>query len=126
MNPLVAWGMAAAAVAAGWIGWGAQGLLLALTVIVFWLLLQFSRAVRVMRLAAGRPVGAIDNAVVLHSKLDKGMRLLQVIMLTRSLGRKLSDDPETFAWTDAAGDQVTVELRNGRVQSWQLRRQAAS
>ena len=126
MSPLIGWGLAVLAVAVGYASYGGPGVVLAVTVVVFWLLLQFSRAVRVMRLAAGRPVGAIDNAVVLHSKLDKGMRLLQVIMLTRSLGRKLSDDPETFAWTDAAGDQVTVELRNGRVQSWQLRRQVAS
>ena len=126
MNPLIGWGLAVLAVAVGYASYGGPGVVLAVTGVVFWLLLQFSRAVRVMRLAAGRPVGAIDNAVVLHSKLDKGMRLLQVIMLTRSLGRKLSDDPETFAWTDAAGDQVTVELRNGRVQSWQLGRQAAS
>jgi hypothetical protein len=42
---------------------------LAVTVVVFWLLLQFSRALRVMRRPPARPVGTVPNAVMLHARL---------------------------------------------------------
>jgi hypothetical protein len=102
---------------------------LAITVIVFWLLLQFSRALRVMRQAAGAPVGHVDSAVMLHTKLRTGMRLIDIIPLTRSLGQAekpqgLQDAQalESFTWTDAAGVAVRVELRAGRLQRWELQR----
>jgi hypothetical protein len=125
VNPVLGWGLAAAAVAVGWFGYGWPGVLLAVSAVVFWLLLQFSRALRVMRLAAGRPIGAIDNAVMLHARLQPGMRLLQILPLTRSLGVKVADDPETFVWTDAGGDRVRVELRGGRCSAVALERGAA-
>lgn len=125
MNPVLGWALAVAAVAAGYVGYGWPGVALAVTAIVFWLLLQFSRAVRVMRQAAGRPIGVIDNAVMLNAKLKPGMRLLDLLPLTGSLGEKLGDDPETFRWRDAGGDAVRVELRSGRVAGWQLERAAA-
>jgi hypothetical protein len=50
------------------------------------------------------------------------MRLPAVLKLTRSLGRRLAEEPETFAWMDDAGDEVEVELRQGRVTAWRLRR----
>lgn len=126
MNPVLGWGLAVVAVAAGYIGYGWPGVVLAVTVIVFWLLLQFSRALRVMRAAAGRPVGSIDNAVMLHARLKPGMRLLDILPLTRSLGQKLADEPETFVWTDAGGDRVRVELRGGRCSAFALERVPAS
>jgi hypothetical protein len=61
MNPVVGWGLAVLAVAAGWLGWGWRGVVLAVTVVVFWLLLQFSRTLRVLRAAGQRPVGTIDT-----------------------------------------------------------------
>lgn len=125
MNALIGWGLALAALAAGYVGYGWPGLALALSVVVFWLLLQFSRAVRAMRQAADRPIGHIDSAVMLHTRLQTGMRLLQVLKLTRSLGEKLGDEPETFAWRDAGGDTVQVELRDGRVSAVRLQRAAA-
>lgn len=125
MNALIGWGLAVAAVAAGYVGYGWPGVALALSVVVFWLLLQFSRAVRAMRNAADRPVGHIDSAVMLHTRLQTGMRLLQVLKLTRSLGEKIADEPETFAWRDAGGDTVQVELRDGRVSAVRLQRAAA-
>ena len=73
MNPVLGWGLAVAAVVAGWFGYGWPGVLLAVSVVVFWLLLQFSRVLRVMRMAAGRPLGVIDNAVMLNAKLRPGM-----------------------------------------------------
>lgn len=121
MNPYVGWALAAAALIAGWAGWGWQGLVLAVTVIVFWLLLQFNRAMRVMRNAAQRPVGWVPNAVMLHAKLKPGQRLLDVIVLTGSLGKKVSEAPETWRWADEAGDAVLVEVdASGRVRGHSL------
>jgi len=122
MNPVIGWGLAAAALAVGYVGYGWRGIVLGVSAIVFWLLLQFSRSLRVMRDAAGRPVGSIDNAVMLHAKLRPGMRLLEILPLTRSLGQKLADEPETFAWTDGGGDRVRVELRKGRCTAFALER----
>ena len=89
MNPILGWGLAVVAVVAGWFSYGWPGVVLALSVVVFWLLLQFSRVLRVMRRAAERPIGSVDNAVMLHAKLQTGMQLLQILPLTRSLGVKV-------------------------------------
>ena len=67
MNPVVGWGLALVAVVAGWLGYGWRGLVLAVTVIVFWLLLQFSRSLRALQRAGQRPVGTVANAVMLHA-----------------------------------------------------------
>jgi phosphatidylglycerophosphate synthase len=126
MNQFVGWALAVLAVALGYVQWGWPGVALGISVIVFWLLLQFSRALRVMKNAGAAPVGHVDSAVMLHSKLAKGMTLMQVITLTRSLGRRTSDAPETFEWTDASGVVVTVELVEGRCTTWRLTRPADS
>ena len=118
----IGWALAVAAVAVGYAGYGWRGVLLAVTVIVFWLLLQFSRALRVMRLAAQAPVGQVPSAVMLHAKLHPGMPLMAVIKLTRSLGRKVRDEPETFAWRDESGAEVEIEFAGGRCQVWRLTR----
>jgi Flp pilus assembly protein TadB len=116
------WALAVAAVAVGYAGYGWRGVLLAITVVVFWLLLQFSRALRVMRLAAQVPVGQVPSAVMLHAKLQPGMPLMAVIKLTRSLGRKVRDEPETFAWRDESGAEVEIEFDSGRCKVWRLTR----
>ena len=128
MNTALGWALVVAAFAVGYVGYGWQGVALAATVTVFWMLLQFSRAVRVLKDAGGNPLGQVANAVMLHSKLQKGMRLPQVLKLTRSLGRKLEGDAtaESYAWTDAGGDEVCVELRDGRVTRWDLKRAATA
>ena len=122
MMAWVGWALAVVAVAVGFAGYGWPGVLLALTVIVFWLLLQFSRALRALRVASGRPVGTVASAVMLHARLRVGLRLPQVLALTRSLGRRVADEPETFTWADECGDEVQVELRDGRVSGWRLLR----
>jgi hypothetical protein len=127
MNHLLSWGLALAALVAGYVGWGWPGLVLAVTVLVFWLLLQFSRALRVMRLAAGRPKGSVDSAVMLQARLQKGMRLAQVMRLTGSFGLVHSpeaDGKESFQWADTSGSTVTVHLDQGRVSTWTLKRSA--
>ena len=118
----IGWALAVAAVAVGYAGYGWRGVLLAVTVIVFWLLLQFSRALRVMRLAAQAPVGQVPSAVMLHAKLQPGMPLMAVIKFTRSLGRKVRDEPETFAWRDESGAEVEIEFDGGRCKVWRLTR----
>jgi hypothetical protein len=59
-------------------------------------------------------VGHVDNAVMLQARLKPGMLLMDILLLTRSLGQKVADEPETWVWTDAGGDRVRVELRDGR------------
>ena len=120
----IGWALAVVAIAVGYAGYGWRGVLLAATVIVFWLLLQFSRALRVMRLAARAPVGHVPSAVMLHAKLHAGMPLMEVVKLSRSLGRKVRDDPETFAWRDESGAEVEIEFAGGRCQTWRLTRPA--
>ena len=122
LNPAIGWALAVAAVAAGYTGYGWPGVAMALSVVVFWLLLQFSRALRAMRDASGRPVGHVDNAVMLHAKLRTGLRLVDVLKLTRSLGTVVTQQPEVFRWEDAAGDHVDVELQAGRISRWTLSR----
>lgn len=122
MNPIVGWSLAVIGVALAYVQYGWQGVVLAVTLVVFWLLLQFSRTMRVMRQASAAPVGHVASAVMLQAKLRTGMRLLEVLPITGSLGRKLADEPETFAWSDAGGDRVVLEFEKGRCVRWRLER----
>ena len=122
MDARLGWWIAAAALVVGWWSYGWQGLVLAATVIVFWLLLQFSRTMRLLREAANAPVGIVPNAVMFHAKLRAGMPLADVIRAAGSLGRKTQDQPETFAWSDAGDARVEVELVSGRCAVWRLHR----
>ncbi len=125
MSPLLGWGLAGAALVAGWVGYGWRGIVLALTAIAFWLLLQISRTLRTMRLASQAPVGSVASAVMLHTKLRPGMSMLAVLPLTRSLGRVEGPaDAETYRWTDAGGSSVRAVFRDGRLQRWDLERPA--
>lgn len=122
MNATIGWVLAALAVALGYVAYGWQGVVLAGTAMVFWLLLQFSRALRAMRQAGAAPVGQVPSAVMLNARLRAGLRLVDIIGITRSLGEKLADEPETFRWRDAGGVAVTVELSGGRCVRWSLQR----
>lgn len=124
MNAKIGWALAVVAVALGYVQFGWPGVLLAVSGIVFWLLLQFTQTLRVLRAAGGRPVGLVPSAVMLQARLQVGQRLLDVIRLSRSLGQKLSDEPETYAWADESGARVTVVLQQGRVSQWTLARPA--
>jgi hypothetical protein len=126
-SALSGWALAAAAVVVGYWGYGWRGVALAVTVTAFWLLLQFSRALRVLRTASANPVGQVRNAVMFHAKLHKGMRLPAMLKITQSLGRKLEGgsagaQAEIFVWADAGGDAVQVHLLAGRLTEWQLQR----
>ena len=116
------WLLALAAHIAGYVTYGWPGVAMAFSATVFWLLLQFSRALRAMRQAGAAPVGQVPSAVMLNAKLRAGLRLMDIIRLTGSLGEKLSDDPESFRWRDAGGVAVTVEMKGGRCVRWALQR----
>lgn len=124
MNPWLGWALAALFVAIAWQQYGWQGLLFAFSVVVFWLLLQFSRTLRVMRGAAQRPVGHVDSVVMLHAKLKPGLTMLQVIALTRSLGRKLDEGEDDWAWADEGGSSVTLHFAKGKLARFELDRPA--
>ncbi|OYU95325.1 MAG: hypothetical protein CFE45_19800 [Burkholderiales bacterium PBB5] len=126
MNPLIGWGLTVLGTAAGYQFFGWRGVALAVSVMVFWLLLQFSKAMRTMRAATQNPVGRVPSAVMLHAKLAKGQRLMEVLLRTRSLGDKVTELPagadEAWRWADESGASVVVHLRQGRVTDWTLRR----
>ncbi|MDH5539519.1 MAG: hypothetical protein OEY03_08955 [Rhizobacter sp.] len=126
MNPILGWSLALGALAAGWLGYGWPGLALAATVITFWLLLQFNRALRVMKDAGHAPVGHVPSAVMLQPKLKAGMSMIQLISMTRSLGRRLPGPAESFAWADAGGVELIVNFEKGRCKDWQMIRPDAS
>ena len=124
MSPQLGWLLAAVGLVAGYRAYGWPGVMLALTVVVFWLLLQFSRALRALRKAGAAPVGSLRSAVMLHAKLRKGMTLPQVLAATGSLGEKVDVPPagagESWRWRDAGGAVVTVHLKRGKVVDWSL------
>jgi len=120
-GPATGWLLAAAALAAGYVMLGWQGVLLAGTMIVFWLLLQFSRALRAVRNAADAPVGSVRSAVMLQSRLRTGMTMPQVLALTRSLGEEAAGN-DVWRWCDGGGVTVTVRFVRGRVSDWTLDR----
>jgi hypothetical protein len=122
MNAKLGWGLALLATALGYHFFGWRGVALAASGMVFWLLLQFSRAMRVMKTAAQSPVGTVPSAVMLNARLHVGMPLMDILTRTRSLGEKLADEPETWRWRDDAGDSVRVELIDGRLARWTLER----
>ncbi len=124
MNPILGWALAALLLVAGWQGYGIKGIALGVTLIVFWLILQFNRSLRVMRNAGSAPVGHVDSAVMLNSKLREGLQMLQVLALTKSLGRRVDSDREIYEWADEGGSKVVVTFTNGRCQRWQLERPA--
>ncbi len=122
MHALIGWGLAVAAIASGYALYGLPGAAMGITMVVFWMLLQFTRVMRAMRIAGQAPVGLVPSAVMLNARLHAGMRLIDIIQITRSLGEKLADEPETFAWRDESGASVQVQLEGGRVRHWTLTR----
>ena len=127
MNPVLGWTLAATAVALGWWQYGWPGVALAVGMVVFWLLLQFSRALRALKQAGSAPVGHVGSAVMFQARLKTGLTLLQVIGMTDSLGERLSaegEQPERWRWTDDGGVAVTLELQAGKLAGWALIRPA--
>ena len=113
------------ALALSWQHYGWAGLALVLGGLVMWILLHFTRALKVLKRAANRPIGFVDSAVMLNARLKKGVNLMHVVALTRSLGAQQSPkdtQPEWFRWTDASDSRVDCEFRDGKLVQWTLTR----
>jgi hypothetical protein len=122
VSVLAGWALALLAVVAGWRGWGLPGLALAFTVIVFWLLLQWSRTLRVLRRAGAAPMGRVPSAVMFHARLHAGMPMSQVVALAGSLGAPVDGQADTWRWADASGASVRLVFSKGRCRHWTLQR----
>ena len=110
-------------VAVAWRGYGWPGVGLAAGGIVMFLLLHFTRMMKVLQRASNRPVGYCDSAVMLNAKLRPGVNLLHVVAMTRALGEQLSppdEQPEVFRWTDGTASHVTCEFAQGKLVKWAL------
>src|SRR4029079_4710557 len=88
--------------------YGVAGLAFAASAIVFWLLLQFNRAVRVMKNAGASPVGHVASAVMFHAGLARGMTMLRIVTRARSLGRKGEGSDDDWRWSDDGGASVVL------------------
>ena len=124
MNSILGWTLAALMLFTAWQSYGIKGIALAVTLIAFWLILQFNRSIRVMRNAGSSPVGHIGSAVMLNAKLKAGMQMLQVLNVTRSLGRRVDPAGEVYEWVDEGGSKVVVTFAHGRCERWTLERPA--
>lgn len=112
---------------AAWRAMGWQGVMAVAGGLMMWALLHFTRLMNVMKKAAHRPIGYVGSAVMLNAKLRKGVNLLHVVALTRSLGERLSPEgaePERYRWTDGSQSHVTCEFRAGLLVQWELVRPA--
>ncbi len=110
-----------------WRQFGWAGVALAAGGVVMWILLHFTRLMHILKKAAERPIGHVGSAVMLNAKLKKGMNLMHVIALTRSLGALQTpkeEQPEIFHWTDAGQSQVACTFVGGKLQAWTLTRPA--
>ena len=108
--------IAGAALAYRSYGW--QGIVVVVSVLVFGVLLHFSRMMQVLKRAANRPIGYVDSAVMLNAKLKPGATLLHVVAMTRALGLlKSAKDaqPEVFEWTDGSQSTVTCTFVSGKL-----------
>ncbi len=122
MNPRLGWLLAAVFAFAAWRAYDLAGLAFAASAIVFWLLLQFNRAVRVMKNAAGAPVGHVASAVMFHAGLARGMTMIQIVTKTKSLGRKVEGSDDDWRWSDDGGASVLLHFEGGRLARWQVDR----
>jgi hypothetical protein len=99
------------------------GIALAVGGVVMWVLLHFTRMVTILKKAADRPIGHVASAVMLNAKLKKGVNLMHVIAMTRSLGKLLTEkdtQPEIYSWTDASESVVTCTFVGGKLIEWAL------
>ena len=108
-----------------WRAYQWPGVALVATGLVMWILLHFTRILTVLKRAADRPVGTVASAVMLNAKLRKGVNLMHVIAMTRSLGQLQSDkdaQPEVFRWSDNGQSHVTCTFIDGKLSDWVLER----
>ena len=114
-------------VAGAWHQYKWPGVAVSTGAVVMWILLHFTRMVTVMSRAANRPVGHVGSAVMFNAKLKKGVNLLHVFAMTKSLGERLSEEnaqPEIFKWTDTGDSFVVCTFKDGKLTSWEMSRPA--
>ena len=122
MSARLGWLLAAAFTFAAWRAYDLAGLAFAASAIVFWLLLTFNRAVRVMKRAGDQPVGHVDSAVMFHAGLASGMTMLQIVTKTKSLGRKIEGTDDDWRWSDDGDSHVDLHFERGRLVRWRIER----
>ncbi len=108
-----------------WRQFGWPGIAMAAGGVVMWVLLHFTRLMHILKKAAERPIGHVASAVMLNAKLRKGMTLMHVIAMTRSLGALQTpkdEQPEVFHWTDNGQSTVACTFVGGKLQAWTLTR----
>jgi hypothetical protein len=127
MQLLTRVGASALAIAGGFLAYrayGWPGIALLGGGLVMWALLHMTRMLKVLQRVADRPVGTVASAVMLHSRLSRGMTLLQVLSLTRALGRRLGDGAddtdERYQWTDSSNATVHCNFTHGKLAEWEL------
>ena len=111
-----------------WRQFGWAGIALAAGGVVMWILLHFTRLMAILKKAANQPIGHVASAVMLNAKLRKGMTLMHVIAMTKSLGALQTpkdEQPEVFHWTDTGHSVVACTFVGGKLQEWTLSRPAA-
>jgi hypothetical protein len=116
--------LAAALGYAAWTQYGGRGLLLAALMLSFWVLLQFTQLMRLLRTAAARPLGHVTDALALQARLQRGMPMAHVVRFTRSLGQRLDTAPgdtECFEWGDEHGQVLRCHFVHGRLDRFELR-----
>ena len=108
-----------------WRQFGWAGIALAGGGVVMWILLHFTRMLTILKKASDRPIGHVASAVMLNAKLKKGVSLMHVIAMTRSLGSLQSpkdEQPEIFSWSDTGQSTVTCTFVGGKLAEWTLHR----
>jgi hypothetical protein len=111
--------------AGAWRQFGWAGIAMAAGGVVMWILLHFTRLMTILKKASDRPIGHVGSAVMLNAKLKKGMTLMHVIAMTKSLGQLQTaqgEQPEVFHWTDAGQSTVACTFVAGKLTEWQLSR----
>lgn len=126
---ILLWLAGAVLVAVSFQKYGWAGVAVVVGGLVMWGLLHFTRMMAVLKRAANRPMGYVDSAVMLNAKLKKGVNLLHVMALTRSIGLLQTEkdaQPEIYRWTDNGQSHVTCTFMNGKLQHWELYRPPVS
>ncbi len=123
MDPRLGWALVVLLLVAGFQAYQWKGVALSVTLIVFWLVLQFNRTLRVMKNATDLPIGYVDNARALQARLKLHMPLVSVVGFTQSLGKRSAEShgvDETYAWTDPEGRELAISFHHGRIARWYL------
>jgi len=108
---------------AAWRSYGLQGLLLVVLMLSFWLLLHFTKLMRLLRTVAARPMGRVSSALALQRRLKPGMAMVDVMRLTLSIGELRTPpdtEPEERQWADDTGQAVVCCFEHGRLLSFRL------